>query len=188
RRFLTLPGDVGYSYMLLEDVVAMFVSKFFPGEEVRECVPFRITRNADLEIREDHASDLLAGMQEILDARKESACVRVEMSAAATPVLREFLNAQLQLADDELVAFPGPLDLAAFMGLTDSPGFDNLRYESWPPRSHPDIDPAESMFETISRHDVLQYHPYESFEPVVRLLEEAADDPDVLAIKQTLYR
>lgn len=188
RRFLTLPGDVGYSYILLEDVVRLLVSKFFPGEAVQECVPFRITRNADLEIREDHAADLLAGMQEILDARKQSACVRLELAADASPAVRQFLGSMLQVADAEIAALPGPLDLAAFMRLTDSQGFDALRYESWPPRSNPLIDPAETMFETIARQDVLLYHPYESFEPVLRLLEEAADDPDVLAIKQTLYR
>lgn len=188
RRFFTLPGDVGYSFILLEDVVRLFISQFFPGEEVRECVPFRITRNADLEIREDHASDLLAGMQEILDARKESACVRLEISADATTGVREFLCGCLHLADDELIALPGPLDLAAFMRLTDSQGLEALRYEPWPPKANPQIDPAESMFETIARQDVLLYHPFESFEPVVRLIEEAAEDPDVLAIKQTLYR
>jgi polyphosphate kinase len=188
KRFLTLPGEVGYSYILLEDVVRLFVSRFFPGEIVRECVPFRITRNADLEIREDHAADLMSEMQEILDARKESACVRLELSDEASDAVRDFLRSRLTLDEDELTALPGPLDLAAFMRLTDSQGFDALRYEPWPPRAHPSIDPAETMFETIARQDVLLYHPYESFEPVIRLLEEAADDPDVLAIKQTLYR
>jgi len=188
RRFLTLPGEVAYSYILLEDVVRMFVGQYFPGETALECVPFRITRNADLEIREDDGSDLLAGMREILAARKESECVRVEIAAEASAALRNFLREQLELSDDELVALPGPLDLAAFMRLTDSQGFDALRYEPWPPLSSPGIDPAKTMFETIARQDVLLYHPYESFEPVVRLLEEAADDPDVLAIKQTLYR
>ncbi|MFO0918114.1 MAG: polyphosphate kinase 1 [Planctomycetaceae bacterium] len=188
RRFLTLPGEDGYSFMLLEDAVRLLVSKFFPGEGVLECVPFRITRNADLEIREDHAADLLAGMQEILAARKESACVRLEVAASASSATKRFLGSMLGVADDEVSALAGPLDLGAFMRLTDSQGLDALRYESWPPRSNPLIDPAEPLFETISRQDVLLYHPYESFEPVLRLLEEAADDPDVLAIKQTLYR
>lgn len=188
KRFFTLPGDVGYSYILLEDIVKMYVSKFFPGESVLECVPFRITRNADLEIREDHASDLLSEMKELLDARKESACVRLELASDASTVVREFLRTRLELEGDELVALPGPLDLAAFMRLTDSSGFESLRYEAWPPRSNPRIDPAEPMFDTIARQDVLLYHPYESFDPVIRFLEEAADDPDVLAIKQTLYR
>src|SRR5262249_26437799 len=137
KRFLALPGDVGYSYILLEDAVRLFLSKFFPGEAVAECVPFRITRNADLEIREDHAAGLLAGMQEILDARKESPCVRLEISADASPAMREFLCTQLRLVDDELIALPGPLDLSAFMRLTDSQGFDSLRYDPWPPRSNP---------------------------------------------------
>ncbi len=188
KRFFTLPAEEGYSYILLEDVVRLFVSKFFPGEVVRECVPFRITRNADLEIREDHASDLMAEMQELLDARKESACVRLELSAEASAGVRDFLSTQLELAGGELIALPGPLDLSAFIRLTDSHRFETLRYEPWPPRSNPKIDPSVTMFETISRQDVLLYHPYESFEPVIRFVEEAAVDPDVLAIKQTLYR
>ena len=102
--------------------------------------------------------------------------------------MRDFLRTCLELGDDELIPLPGPLDLAAFMRLTDSQGFDGLRYEPWPPLANPLIDPAETMFENITRQDILLYHPFESFEPVIRLLEEAADDPDVLAIKQTLYR
>jgi polyphosphate kinase len=102
--------------------------------------------------------------------------------------VREFLQQRLDLEDSFTFVVPGPLDLAGLMPLTGTPGFESLRYEPWPPCSSPDVDPAEPLFATIARRDVLLYHPYESFEPVVRFLEEAADDPDVLAIKQTLYR
>lgn len=188
KRFITVPVEHGYGYYPLEDLVALYVQRFFPGETIEECISFRITRNADLELREELTSDILEEMREVLAARKQSACVRLEVAADASPHVRRFLQAAVELDDDSVYAIPGPLDLAAFMRLTDSQGFDHLKYEPWPPIPNPQLDPAESMFSAIARRDVLLYHPYESFDPVVRLVEEAADDPDVLAIKQTLYR
>ena len=188
KRFVTLPSDGGYHYMLLEDVVAMFVERFFPGEQVAECVPFRITRNADLGVQEDLASDLLSEMQQVLDARKQSDCVRLEISDSVTSRLLDFIQRSLDIERTQVYATPGPLDLASFMQLSDLQGFEHLKYDAWPPKLSPAIDPAQSMFEQISNGDVLLYHPFESFDPVLRWIEEAAVDPDVLAIKQTLYR
>lgn len=188
QRFLTLPSDSGFSFILLEDVVSLFLTRLFPGEIIEECVPFRITRNADLELQEDQAFDLLREMQEIVNARRQSACVRLEMAEHGSALVREFLQSAVEVSDEWVFTAPGPLDLGAFFRLTDSQGFDALRYEPWPPKPVPQLDPAESLFTAIARRDVLLYHPYESFDPVVRLVEEAADDPDVLAIKQTLYR
>lgn len=188
KRFITLPGDGGANYILLEDLVLLHVGQFFPGETVVEAVPFRITRNADVELREDSAVDLLAGMQEILDARKVSACVRLELAQQTSAETRAFLEELLEVDPDDVFLIPGPLELSAFMRLTSTQGFDHLKDEPWTPVSSPQIDPARSLFDTIAERDVLLYHPYESFEPVVRLIEEAAVDPDVLAIKQTLYR
>jgi polyphosphate kinase len=94
----------------------------------------------------------------------------------------------LQIRDEAVYVVPGPLDLLAFMQLTDRSGFESLRYESWPPQPSPSVDLGSSMFQVLQRQDLMLFHPYESFEPVLRLLEEAADDPDVLAIKQILYR
>jgi polyphosphate kinase len=187
-RFLTLSADRGYSYILFEDVVARLVNRFFAGEEILECVPFRITRNADLSIREDNASDLMAGMTAILNARKRSDCVRLEIAQGASAVSLGFLQDVLELSERDVFEAPGPVDLSSFMQLTELPGFDSLRYEPWPPQRAPEIEPGQSMFELLARRDVLLYHPYQSFEPVLRLIEEAANDPDVLAIKQILYR
>jgi len=187
-RFITLPSDGGYCYMLLEDIVELFASRFFPGEEIVECVPFRITRNADLGIREDMASDLLSEIEDVIDARKEATCVRLELSDRVTSALLEFLQKTLSVADADVYATPGPLDLSSMMRLTDLKGFDSHKYEAWPPRPSPSVDLTQSIFDVIAQNDVLLYHPYESFEPVLRLIEDAADDPDVLAIKQTLYR
>ena len=188
QRFRTLPAESGYAYILLEDVVCRYVSRFFEGVTVRECVPFRITRNADMRVREDLAADLLTGMEEILDARKESDCVRLEIDRDASPATRKFLQRCLDIDDRKVVEVDGPLDLSAFMQLTDLPGFDELQYDAWPPVPSPQVDQAASMFDVIAERDVLLFHPYDSFEPVVRLIEEAADDPDVMAIKQSLYR
>jgi polyphosphate kinase len=187
-RFLTLSADRGYSYILFEDVVAKFVGRFFAGEQVLECVPFRITRNADLSIREDQAADLLAGMTAILNARKRSDCVRLEVANGASRVALGFLQEVLELSERDVFEAPGPVDLSSFAQLAELAGFESLRYEPWPPQRAPEIEPGRSMFELLARRDVVLYHPYQSFEPVLKLIEEAANDPDVLAIKQILYR
>ncbi|MHC4878234.1 MAG: polyphosphate kinase 1 [Planctomycetota bacterium] len=187
-RFVTLPSEGSYSFVLLEEVVQHFASEFFPEETVCECITFRITRNADMAIREDLASDLLSEMEDLLVARRESDCVRLEIADGASDELTGFLQECLELSNDEVYRIPGPLDLTPFFQLADAGSGDENRYASWPPRQSPIVDPQESMFDTIARQDVLLYHPYESFDPVVRFVNEAADDPDVLAIKQTLYR
>ena len=188
QRIFTLPSDGGYHYILLEDVLKMYQERYFAESEVLDCVPFRLTRNAEMSVREDAAADLLVGMEEVLDARRESECVRLEIAADAKPETLEFLKTLLDVSDEEVYALPGPLDFSALMRITSLPGFDQLRYEPWPPQESPDVEGTRSMFDVLAEGDVLLHHPFESFEPVVRLLEEAADDPDVLAIKQTLYR
>jgi polyphosphate kinase len=188
NRFLTLPSDGGYEYILLEDVVRLFIDRFFPGERVLEVAPFRLTRNADLSVREDMAADLLEEMEEVLEARKESDCVRLEVSDEASPTLLDFLRQSLGVDDGSIYRARGPLDLSACMRLTGLAGFEKLKYENWPPRRSPDVDPKSPMFEVLRAKDILLGLPYESFEPVVRLIEEAAGDPDVLAVKIILYR
>ncbi|HUQ72781.1 MAG TPA: polyphosphate kinase 1 [Planctomycetaceae bacterium] len=187
-RLVSLPSDAGQAYLLLEDLVSRELQRFFPGITVLEAVPFRITRNADLELQEDLSSDLVAEMQEVLEARKSSASIRLQVASRASSELRQFLQRRLDVPDELVFDIPGPLDLSGFMRVADWPGFDALKYEPFPPVPNPQIDPATSMFETIASRDVLLYHPYDSYDPVVRFVDEAADDPDVLAIKQTLYR
>ena len=127
-------------------------------------------------------------MAGILKARKHGDCVRLEIAAAAKKETLEFLTKALELGQDDIFTTTAPIDLAAFWHLTDLPGFDSLKYEPWPPQPSPDIEPGGSMFDVVGARDILLIHPYQSFEPVVRLIEEAAADPDVLAIKQILYR
>jgi polyphosphate kinase len=187
-RFLTLGSDRGYAFVLLEDVVRKLIDRFFPGEDVVAHASFRITRNADFALRDDLAPDILAGMEGILAARKHGQCVRLEVDSDISPELLGFLKKSLHIEDREVFPARGPLDLSAFMQLADLPGFESLKNEPWPPQDSPDIKAGESMFDVLSRRDILLYHPYQSFEPVLRLIEEAAADPDVLAIKQILYR
>ena len=123
-----------------------------------------------------------------LDARRLGSCVRLEVSRDTSESLRTFLKTALAVEEDDVFDISGPLDLSALMRLADLRGFDEQRYDAWPPQPSPEIEIADDVFEVVSRHDVLLCHPFESFEPVQRLVEQAADDPDVLAIKQVLYR
>ncbi len=187
-RLLTVPSERGHEYILLEDLITHHVDDFFPGREVMECVAFRITRNADIELQEDGAADLVDGMEELLESRRLSRVIRLEYSAGASDHVIAFLSEKMQLTHQDLYPIDGPLDLSYLFTLSSLEGFDSLRDEAWVPQSHPNIDPSEEMFSTIAKGDLLLVHPYERFDPIVRLIEEAAVDPDVLAIKQVLYR
>lgn len=187
-RFITLPSDSGFEFVLGEDVIALLVQRFFPGETIVSTVPFRITRNADLSVREDDGADLLAEMEDVLEERKDSFCVRLEISDHVTVAMLAFLKSLLRLRNRDVYVLPGPAGFGDLMRLAESPGFENYVYPVWSSCLPAGFEPAVSIFETIREQDRLLYHPYESFQPVVRLVEEAAVDPDVLAIKQTLYR
>ena len=188
-RFVTLPSrGGGYQFIMSEDLVALYVGEFFPGEVVLACAPMRITRNADLAVREDLALDLVLAMEEILDKRKRSDCVRFEIGAAAPRPLIELFEQVLKAPVGWTCRSPAPIDLSALNALCDLPGYASLVNVPWPPQPLPAAAAASSIFELLSQRDVLLYHPYESFDPVVRFLLEAAADPDVVAIKQVLYR
>jgi polyphosphate kinase len=187
ERVIPIPSQE-FAFVLIEDLIGMFVEQLFPGEKVAEQVAFRITRNADLSIREDQAADLLAEMMDLLDARKQSSCVRLEIDEKAGKGLLRFLQKALNVSDGDVFRCPGPLDLSAFRRLVTLDGFRELKYENWPPQATPDLDLKAGIFKELSRRSVLLCHPYESFDPVLRLVQEASQDPDVLAIKQILYR
>jgi len=187
-RMLPMPSDQGHAYVLLEELVTHYIDDFFPGREVAECTAFRITRNADVELRENEAPDLMLGMEEVLESRRQSHVVRLEYSHSASDPMIAFLSETMEVTNQDLYPIDGPIDLSYLFAIHGLEGFDTLRDEPWPPQSAPSIDPAESMFSTIAAGDLLLIHPYESFDPVVRMIEEAAIDPDVLAIKQVLYR
>lgn len=187
-RFYSLPDQPGYRHMLVEDVVTMFLDRLFPGCELVESAVFRVTRNADLSVIEDLASDLLERMRQVLVARRESACVRLEVTSTAAAGLVNWLKGALGAAEDRTFRCPGPLALSSYFGFADMSGFEECKNEAWPPQPSPQIPAGEPMFDVLARRDVLLYAPYEAYDPVVRFVEEAAADPDVLAIKQILYR
>lgn len=187
-RFVTVPTEEGYHYLLIEDIITAFINRAFPGEQLVETVPFRITRNADMSVREDLAGDLLEQMKEVLTERRQSSCVRLEIASSASDVLRSFLKTTLALENDDIYSVSGPLALSAYFRLAGMTGFEQLKLDPWNPQPVPGLRSDESIFDSIARGDILLYHPYESFDPVLRLIEEAADDPNVLAIKQILYR
>lgn len=188
-RFINLPSeDAKEEFVLGEDVIALLVQRFFPGEEIASTVPFRITRSADQSVREEDGTDLLAEMEDVLEERKDSFCVRLELSDHVTTPMLAFLKKLLRLRSRDVYVLPGPVGLGDMMRVANVSGFDKHTYESWTPCHTPGIDPGESIFEAIHERDRLLHHPYETFDPVVRLVTEAAGDPDVVAIKQTLYR
>ncbi len=188
NRLVTLPTDKGYGFVLLEDLVKQHIDEIFPGRKVLDCTTFRITRNADVMLREDAAPDLMVGMEEVLESRRQSRCVRLELSSDASDETTAYLTETLGITSQDLFRVNGPIDLTYLFQLVSIEGFRSLRSEPWSPQGSPSIEPAETMFANIARGDCLLVHPYERFDPVVRFIEEAATDPDVLAIKQILYR
>ena len=187
-RFIALRVEEGYGYMLVEDVIAMHIQELFPEDDVLEVLPFRITRNADMAVSEDGALDLVTQMSAVLHERKISACVRIEFPASATRVAEQQLARIFKAGPEALYRVNGPLDLSAYFQLAGLPGYEHLREPEWKPVPPPDLDLSKSLFEQIAAKPRLLHHPYESFDPVLTLIEQAADDPQVIAIKQILYR
>lgn len=188
NRFIQIPSDTGYQYILVEDFVQLFIQDLCPGEHIMETTVFRITRNADMRVREDGAVSLLEGMETILLERKLSQCVRLEISAKASKTSVNFIHNILDITTEQIYRIPGPISLCDFMQLSCIDGFDEHCYESWTPVFPPDIDKKTTMMAQIAKRDILLCHPYDSYDPVVHFIEEAADDSDVVAIKQILYR
>ena len=187
-RFWSLPSDRGYRYILLEDVVQMFLSEYFDADSIIESSTLRITRNGDVQLVEDGRADLLLGMQDMLDARNNSGCVRIELSAATSPQMRAFLESEIEVEPDDVYLVNGPLALSDYFSLANVPGFPDLKDKPWQPQPAPNQNLGEQIFESIAEGDQLLYHPYQSYGPVIDFINAAADDPNVIAIKQTLYR
>ncbi len=188
ERIVPLPSDQGQAYVLIEEVALRHLGQWFPGYEILETVLFRVTRNADFAVQEDEAADLLVGIEDVLEERKAGDCVRLEVASDCSRSTLRFLCRNLSVASMYVYPLAGALNLRDFMGLVSLPGFDELRSEAWAPQRSSAVVPSESMLAQVARRDMLFYHPYESFDPVVRFIEEAAADPDVMAIKMVLYR
>ena len=187
-RIIQLPAGSGFEYVLREEAVLKHAPDWFPGYELCECALFRMTRNADFAVQEEEAPDLLTGMEDVLEERKTGECIRLEVDDGISRGMLDFLCGCLSVEPQQVTALSGPLNLKDFMSMAFMEGYDELKTEAWPPQPSPDVVPNEPMFDQIARGDLLFYHPYESFDPVVRFIEEAAADPDTMAIKMVLYR
>ncbi len=187
-RFILLPSRTNYQFVLIEEVVEMFAARFFPGEEIIETACFRIMRNADLAVREDEACDLLSEMEEVINARKHGHFVCLQTTATMSKTIREFLMRSMNIKPSFVFELQSPIDGSAFMHVANLSGYDALRYAPWAPCKTVFIPAGKSIFTRLATENILLYHPFESFDPVVKLISDAADDPDVVAIKQILYR
>ncbi len=186
-------NDSDYSYILLEDLIAEHLHLLLPGTIIEEIYFFRVTRNQDLDIDEDDADDLLESLEEELSRRKFGAAVRMEVEKGVAPRLLEKLTEELEITTPEVFIQQPPLDLTYLfeMGGIDLPHLKDQPFRSVQPHRLEEIDrhDAESFFSAIRDGEMLLHHPYETFtSTVVRFVELAAQDPKVLAIKQTLYR
>ncbi|SEF10131.1 RNA degradosome polyphosphate kinase [Jiangella alba] len=180
-------------FVPLEDVIAAHLAQLFPGMEVLQHHMFRVTRNEDVEVEEDDAENLLTAMERELMRRRFGPAVRLEVEETVDPHVLDLLQRELGVSDGETFMLPGPLDLTGLTAIADLDRAE-LRYRPFLPATHRDLRDVESaspadMFAAISKADVLVHHPYDSFSTSVqRFVEQAAADPRVLAIKQTLYR
>ena len=188
NRIWTVPGSELFSFMYIEEVVTMFLSQIFGGQEVLEAVPFRITRNGDVSIDEDSRSDLLIDMQEMLKARETSQAVRLEICDSASEEMRSFLRDAVKVDAEDVYPINGPLALSDLFAISGMKGFNHLKDSPWPPQPVPELGRPSEMFDKIAASDRVLIHPYQSYEPVIDFVRLAAEDPQVIAIKQTLYR
>ena len=176
-------------FVLLEDVIMHGLDELFPQCEVLHSFPFRVTRDMDFSVDEEGMEDLLDELTQELRHRKHREPIRLELPAGQHGSLVPWLRQELEVSPSEVYSFDGPLNLADLFGFIDRARRKELLEPEWPPLTPTFVREDESMFAAIRRVGALAlFHPFESFDPVIRLLEEAADDPAVLAIKQTLYR
>jgi len=189
-RLVSLPPPQGVmlAVLPLEELISLCAGDLFPGYAVEQTASFRVTRNWDLNVDEEESADLLSTIQEELRRRDRGAAVRLELDAAASAELETALTAALKLGTPDVYRLQGPLQPSDLMTLTDLDVRPELRVEPFAPAVPPVLRDEELVLSVIAKRDILLHHPYESFDPVVRFLEEAAEDPNVLAIKQTLYR
>ena len=190
-RILLLPRSEGAPrrLVLLEDVIRFFLPRLFVNYEVLCSSPYRILRSADLEIAEDEAEDLLKEIQKQLKKRQRGEAIRLEVEKGIDERLLTLLKTELSLEQDFIYEIDGPLDLTYLMKAYGIEGFDDLREHRYAkPQIVPEFPAGSNLFEQIRKGDILMHHPYQTFDPVVKFVAASAVDPDVLAIKQTLYR
>ncbi|MBR1628532.1 MAG: polyphosphate kinase 1, partial [Lachnospiraceae bacterium] len=189
-RIVEIPNSEGmeHTFILLEQIIEKNLNKLFKNYDIVCAYPYRIMRNADLPIDEDDASDLLKEIEKQLKRRKWGEVIRVEVEEKIDERLLEILEKNLEVSSDAIYFCNGPVDLTFAMKFSGLEGYDHLRVEPFVPTQLERFSKKDSIFDEIKKGDILMHHPYESFDPVVDFIRAGATDPDVLAIKQTLYR
>ena len=188
-RVVVLPGSSNLKrVILLEEIIERNMKSLFLNYDIVCSHPYRITRNGDMSIDEDDAEDLLKEIERSVKARKRGQAIRLEIEHRADKRLMAFLKKELSIDDSEVYGIDGPLDLTALFKIISLPGFESLRNPPFIPAPVPELPAGCDIFSQIRKKDILLFHPYQTFEPVVDFVRTAATDPDVLAIKQTLYR
>lgn len=179
----------GHTFIFCEDLLATYGHLFFPGYIITEIKPFRLTRDADLEISKD-AADLLAEVKKSLKKRKKGAPVRLETDCRVSPAMRHFLKTVADVEEADIYEIDGPVDLTGLFEITALPEYDRLRFPAASPQPVWELLPyrKEELWAVVKKHNIMMHHPYETFAAVDDFIYLAAKDPDVLAIKQTLYR
>lgn len=176
------------TFVFLEDIIASHCHDLFKGCHILDMVSFRVTRDSDLDLEEDDSVDLMKEVEESLRKRKRGAAVRLEIFKTNNNRIKRFLEENLDVAEMEVYEINGPLDPTCFFKFIGMKGMWPWLYEPFVPQRPLELPDDSDLFAAIRENDILLHHPYESFDPVVKLVSDAADDPQVLAIKQTLYR
>ena len=187
-RILEIPPEERRTFVFLEDIIASHCQDLFKGCEILDVVPFRVTRDSDLDLEEEDSVDLLKEVEESLRKRKRGAAVRLEIFKTNNNRIKKFLEENLDVSDLEIYEINGPLDPTCFFKFTGLKGMWPWLHEPFVPQRPLELPDDSDLFAAIRQNDILLHHPYESFDPVVKLVSDAADDPQVLAIKQPLYR
>lgn len=189
-RVVEIPSenDFDRTYIMLEQIIERNIHRLFLNYEVLCAFPYRVMRNADLTIEEDEAADLLMEIEKQIKRRQWGEAIRLQVEAGIDKKLLKVLKKELHINEDDIFHINGPLDLTFLMKLSGMEGYDELKVPKYTPQQPKWLNSEDNLFAQIRDHDVLLHHPYETFDPVVNFVREAAKDPDVLAIKQTLYR
>ena len=189
-RIVTIPSEKEGEtcIILLEQIIEKNIQKLFLNYKVLDATPYRVMRNADLTIDEDEAADLLIEIERQLKKRQWGEAIRLEVEQGIDKRLLKILKKELQIQQEDIFTIRGPLDLTFLMKVYGMDGFDHLKEEPYIPQPPKGLDMDGDLFEQIRQKDILLHHPYETFDPVVNFVRLAAKDPDVLALKQTLYR
>ncbi len=178
----------GVRLILLEEIIERNMDQLFLNYNIVCAHPYRVMRNADLTIDEEEAEDLLETIEKQLKQRQWGEVIKLEVEADMDKRLLKYLKKEFAIHEKDVYLINGPLDLTFCMKISGLEGYDHLRYDKYIPKPVPAFANDDSIFDNIKKGDILMHHPYESFDPVVNFIKKAAKDPDVLAIKQTLYR